>query len=74
MNNIQNAKEVIKQELEKDEELRLTYQSNIAMLLHDRFDLTNFEERNEAANDILKLIFDIDGDFLDCRVAGEKKI
>lgn len=50
-----------------DDELRYSYQSNVAMLLHDRFDLTNFEERNEAANDILKIIFDLEGNFIDWR-------
>ena len=67
MSSFQESREVIKQELERDEELRYTYQSNIAMLLHNKFDLTNFEERNEVANDILKLIFGLEGDFVDWR-------
>jgi len=67
MNNIEKARKLFKEELEKDEELRWGYQSNIAMLLHDRFDLTNFEERNDVANAILKLMCDLEGDFVDWR-------
>lgn len=67
MNKIQKARGMMKQKLEQDEELRYGYQSNIAMLLHDRFDLPDFRERNEAANDILKLIFEVEGDFVDWR-------
>ena len=59
MNNIQKARETLKQELEKDEELRWGYQSNIAMLLHDRYGIIDYNERNLAANDILKLVFDM---------------
>jgi len=57
----------MKQELENDEELRYGYQSNIAMLLHYRFDLPKFRDRNEAANDILKLVFELEGSFIDWR-------
>lgn len=62
MNNIQEAREIMKQALEKDEEFRFGYQSNIAMLLHDRYNITDFTDynkRNMAAYDILKLVFDI---------------
>ncbi len=62
MNNIQKAREMMKQELEKDEELRFGYQSNIAMLLFDKYNITDFgdyNKRNMAANDILKLVFDM---------------
>jgi len=34
------------------------YISNIAMLLHDQYGITDYETRNKAAEDILKLIFD----------------
>ena len=52
------------EKLKKDEELRFAYQSNIAMLLHDRYGITNWDKRNNAANDIIKLIFDIDVDVI----------
>ena len=67
MNNVQKARKMMKQELEKDEELRFAYQSNIAMLLHDKYGVPDFDKRNETANDILKLIFEITGDFVDFR-------
>lgn len=35
------------------------YQSNVAMLLHDRFGINGHLERNEAAAAILNLIFDL---------------
>ena len=67
MNKVQKARKMMKEELEKDEDLRYGYQSNIAMLLHDRYGIVNFEKRNTAANDILKLVFEIDVDFVDWR-------
>ena len=67
MNDIEKARKLFKEALEKDEELRYGYQSNIAMLLNDRFDITNFKERNEGANAILKLMCDIEGNFVDWR-------
>ena len=42
-----------------DTGLRLGYQSNIAMLLSDKYNLTDYEHRNQAATDILNLIFDL---------------
>jgi len=44
--------------LKKDEGLKLAYVSNVAMLLHDRYGITDCKTRNQAAEDILKLIFD----------------
>lgn len=41
---------------------RLSYQANIAMLLHDRYGVTGKVARNAAANDILNLIFEMKGD------------
>ena len=49
----------IAEQLLRDEELRFGYQSNIAMLLHDQYGVTDYKERNQAAIDILNLIFDI---------------
>jgi hypothetical protein len=54
---IKRAREVIAKALEQDEDLKLGYVSNIAMLLHDRYDITDYDQRNQAAEDILKLIF-----------------
>jgi len=54
---IKRAREVIAKALEQDEDLKLGYVSNIAMLLHDRYDITDYDQRNQAAEDILKLLF-----------------
>ncbi len=57
---IAGARKVIREAFEKDTEpggLKHGYISNISMLLHDRYGITNYETRNEAAKDILKLIF-----------------
>lgn len=44
--------------LDADEGHRLAWQANLAMLLHDRYDIKDFEIRNQAATDILNSIFD----------------
>ena len=54
---IKRAREVIAKALEQDDDLKLGYVSNIAMLLHDRYDITDYDQRNQAAEDILKLLF-----------------
>lgn len=41
----------------KDEGLRWGYVSNIAMLLHDRYNITDYDTRNQAAEEILELLF-----------------
>ena len=53
---IKTLREMFRKELE-DEDLRIGYISNIAMLLHDRYGITDYKTRNRAAVDILKLIF-----------------
>ena len=44
--------------LDKDVDLNRAYLSNIAMLLHDRYGIVDYTIRNEAADEILKLVFD----------------
>ena len=56
MNFVQLARYIMREAL-KDEGLKLAYVSNIAMLLHDRYGITNYEERNQAAEDVLDLMF-----------------
>lgn len=46
------------QALRDDEGLRLAYVANIAMLLFDRYGIIDEVRRNEAADAILKLIFE----------------
>ena len=42
---------------EKDGGLTVGYVSNIAMLLHDKYGIIDYEKRNRIAKDILHLIF-----------------
>ena len=58
MSSFSDARIVFGWHLRHDDGLRLTYEANIAMLLHDRFGITNFEARNKAAHAILNLMFD----------------
>ena len=55
---IRLAREIFRKHFEKDEGFRTTYQANIAMLLNDRYGITDHETRNKAANDIMRVIFD----------------
>ena len=57
MNKIAKARKTMRDALEKDEGLKISYVSNIAMLLHDRHGITDYDKRNQAAEDILKLVF-----------------
>ena len=43
----------------RDGEVYSVYISNIAMLLHDRFDIKDYQERNSIAREIMKLVFDL---------------
>ena len=47
-----------KKHFEKDDNFRETYVSNIAMLLHDKYGITDMAVRNRVANDIMAVIFD----------------
>ena len=55
---IRLARDIFKKRFEEDEDFRYGYQANIAMLLHDRYGITDHKERNDAANDIMAVIFD----------------
>ena len=59
MTKFQKARQVMGKILENDEDLYFGYQSNVAMLLHDRYGITGHKKRNEAAEEILNLIFSI---------------
>ena len=52
------ARKIFKKSFEKDDNFRDSYQANIAMLLYDRYGITEYKRRNQAANDIMKVIFD----------------
>ena len=52
------AREIFKKAFEEDSNFRNVYVANIAMLLHDRYGIINYKDRNAAANDIMAVIFD----------------
>jgi len=58
MISVKKARKTISDALKRDAGLKIAYVSNVAMLLHDRYGITNMKTRNQAAEDILKLIFD----------------
>jgi len=45
--------------LKCDKGLFIAYQANVAMLLHDRYGIEDYETRNKAAAEILELIFEV---------------
>lgn len=57
MNEIAKARETIRTAFEKDKGFKEGYISNIAMLLCDRYGITDKLTRNQAAEDLLQLIF-----------------
>lgn len=54
----QEARETMRDTFKEDPDFRYAYQSNIAMLLHDRHGITDYGARNVAADDILRLVFE----------------
>ena len=57
VNHFAVARQLMAEELEKDAGLYLGYVANVAMLLHDKYGITDRKERNLAAIAILDLIF-----------------
>jgi hypothetical protein len=56
---IRKARQEIASAFYSDEAFYNCYVANVAMLLNDRYGITDRETRTLAANDILKLIFDM---------------
>ena len=54
---VEQARQTMINAFEKDVYFRSIYIDNIAMLLNDRYNMTNRNIRNQAAIDIMKLIF-----------------
>jgi len=57
INKIKKARKTMADAFDKDPDFKMGYIANIAMLLHDHHGITNYDKRNAAAEDILKLIF-----------------
>ena len=55
---IAKARKLIADHLNADEGFRLGYEANIAMLLYDQYGIKDEKKRNQAAKDLLKLIFE----------------
>ena len=57
MDEIKRSRRIMRDVFEKDADFKYGYVANVAMLLYDRYGITDFDERNAAATDILELIF-----------------
>ncbi len=55
---IKDAREFIAAAFAADPDFRNVYVANIAMLLHDRYGITDMGTRNQAGDDIVKLVFE----------------
>ncbi len=55
---IKQARETIAKAFVADPNFREAYVSNVAMLLHDHYGITNYEMRNKAGDDIIRLVFE----------------
>ena len=57
-NSFSFARKIFKEHFEGDDNFRDVYVANIAMLLYDRYGITDYKDRNQAAYDIMDVIFD----------------
>ncbi len=55
---IEKARKTIADAFIADPFFRETYVANVAMLLSDRYGITDHETRNKAGDDIVRLIFE----------------
>ncbi len=55
---IRLARQAIAQAFAADPDFRRCYVDNVAMLLHDHYGITDYETRNKAGDDIVRLIFE----------------
>ena len=55
---IRLARQTIAQAFAADPDFRRGYVDNVAMLLHDHCGITDYETRNRAGDDIVRLIFE----------------
>lgn len=55
---VAGARQTIADAFKDDPNFRETYVANVAMLLHDRYGITDHETRNKAGDDIVRLIFE----------------
>lgn len=55
---VKDAREFIAAEFAVYPDFRNAYVANIAMLLHDKYGITDMETRNKAGDDIVRLVFE----------------
>jgi len=55
---VADARRTIADAFKADPDFRRTYVDNIAMLLHDKYGITDMETRNQAGDDIVRLVFE----------------
>lgn len=55
---VADARKTIAKAFEADPDFRDGYVANVAMLLHDRYGITDYDTRNKAGDDIVRLIFE----------------
>jgi len=55
---IKEARDSIAAAFKADPDFRRTYVDNIAMLLHDRYGIIDIDTRNQAGDDIVRLVFE----------------
>lgn len=55
---VKKARNFIAAAFAADPDFRNSYVANIAMLLHDKYGITNIETRNQAGDDIVRLVFE----------------
>ncbi len=55
---IADARKTIADAFKDDPDFRQGYVSNVAMLLHDQFGITDYETRNKAGDAIVRLVFE----------------
>ena len=55
---VKQARQVMAKAFAADPDFRRAYVDNVAMLLHDRHGIKNYEKRNAAGDDIVRLIFE----------------
>lgn len=58
MTTVKQARKVIADAFAADADFRRSYVDNIAMLLHDKYGITNKETRDQAGDDIVRLVFE----------------
>ena len=55
---VKEARDFIAAQFAADSDFRRGYVDNVAMLLNDKYGITDMETRNRAGDDIVRLVFE----------------